>query len=88
MVQPLKNKKHFIIAYHILDIFLMKQKKLRRICERFYKDIDINITFSSLRFSCLSSCKETLPKSPQSYIINQFTCANIKPAILLRVSAI
>ena len=48
------------------------------ICERFCKDIDINIAFSSLKRSSFFSCKGTLPKSLQSSVGYQFTCGECK----------
>ena len=54
------------------------KKKLRHICERLCKDIDINIAFSPLKLSSFFSCKDTLPKSLQSYVVYQFTCAECK----------
>ena len=48
---------------------------LRHICECFCKDIDIKIAFSPLK---LKSCKDTLPKSLQFYVVYQFTCAGCK----------
>ena len=45
------------------------KKKLRHICERFCKDIDIKIAFSPLKLSSFFSCKDTLPKSLQSYVV-------------------
>ena len=54
-----------------------KKNKLRHICERFCKDIDINIAFLPVKLSFFS-CKNTLTKSLQSYVIYQFTCAGCK----------
>ena len=50
------------------------KKKLRHICERFCKNIDINIAFLPLKLSSFFGCKDTLPQSLQSYVIYQFTC--------------
>ena len=54
------------------------KKKLKHICERFRKEIDINIAFSPLKLTIFFSCKDTLPKSLQSYVVYQFTCAGCK----------
>ena len=53
-------------------------KKLRHICERFCKDINIKIAFSPLKLSSFFSCKATLPKYLQSYVAYQFTWAGCK----------
>ena len=54
------------------------KKKLKHICERFCKDIDINIVFSPLKLSSFFSYKDTLPKFLQAYVGYQFTCAGCK----------
>ena len=54
------------------------KKKLRHNCDRFWNDIDIKIAFSPLKRSSFFSCKDTLPKSLQSYVVHQFTCAGRK----------
>ena len=53
----------------------VRKKKLRYICERFCKDIDIKIAFSPLKLSSFFSCKDTIPKSLWSYVVYQFICA-------------
>ena len=40
--------------------------------------IDISIAFLPLKLSSFFSCKDTLPKSLQSYVVYQFTCAGSK----------
>ena len=54
------------------------KKKLKHICGRFCKDIDISIVFSPLKLSSFFSCKDTLSKSLQSYVVYQFTCVGCK----------
>ena len=54
------------------------KKKLRHICDRFRKDFDIKIAFSPLKLSSFFSFKDTLPKSLQSYVVYQYTCAGCK----------
>ena len=68
---------HYSLPY-IGHFSHVTKKKLKHICERFCKDIDISIAFSSLKLSSFFSRKETLPKSLQSYIVYQFTCAGCK----------
>ena len=55
-----------------------KKKKLKHICERFCKGIDISIAFSPLKVSSFFSYKDTLSKSLQFYVFYQFTCAGCK----------
>ena len=52
------------------------RKKLRHIYEHFCKDN--KIAFSPLKRSSFFSCKDTLPKFLQSYVVYQFTCAGCK----------
>ena len=58
------------------------KKKLRHICDSFCKDTDINIAFSPVKLISFFSCKDTLPKSLQSYAVYQFTCAGCKPCYI------
>ena len=74
MIKVLKNKKHYNIAYDILPYIghfsHVTKNKLRHICERFCKDININTESSSINLSSFFSRKDTLPKSlhPISFI--------------------
>ena len=68
---------HYSLPY-IGHFSHVTRKKLRHICERFCKDINIKIAFSPLKLSSFFSCKDTLPKSLQSYVVYQFTCAGCK----------
>ena len=68
---------HYSLPY-IRHFSHVTKKKLKHICERFCKDIDICIAFSPLKLSSFSSCKDILPKSLHSYAANQFTCAGCK----------
>ena len=69
-----QKKLHYSLPYigHFSNV---TKKILRHVCECFCKDIDIKIAFSPLK---LKSCKDTLPKSLQSYVVYQFTCAGCK----------
>ena len=53
---------HYSLPY-IRHFCHLTKKKLRHICERFCKDIDIKISFSPLKLCSFFSCKDTLPKS-------------------------
>ena len=68
---------HYSLPY-IGHLSHVTKKELRHIFERFCKDIDIKIAFSPLKLSSFFSCKDTLPKSLQSYVVYQFTCAGCK----------
>ena len=68
---------HYSLPY-IGNFSHVTKKKLKHICERSCKDIGISIAFSPLKLSSFFSCKDNLSKSPQSYVIYQFTCAGCK----------
>ena len=68
---------HYSLPY-IGHFSHVTKKKLRHICERFCKDIDIKIAFLPLKLSSFFSCKDTLSKSLQSYVVYQFACAGCK----------
>ena len=73
-----KQKALYYSLPHIGHFSHVTKKKLKGICERSCKDIDISIVFSPLKLSSFFSCKGTLPKSSQSYVVYQFTCAGCK----------
>ena len=67
----------------------VRKKKLRHICKRFCKDIEIDIAVWPLKLSSFFICKDTLRKSLQSYAVYKFTCAGCKVCyIMVRVIAI
>ena len=68
---------HYSLPY-IGHFSHVTKKKLRHIWERFCKDIDIKIAFSPSKLSSFFSWNDTLPKSLQSYVVYQFTCAGCK----------
>ena len=68
---------HYSLRY-IGHFSHVTKKKLRHICERFCKDIDIKIAFSPLKLSSFFICKVTVPKSFQFYVCYQFTCVGCK----------
>ena len=68
---------HYSLPY-IGHFSHVTKKKLKHICGRFCKDIDISIVFSPLKLSSFFSCKDTLSKSLQSYVVYQFTCVGCK----------
>ena len=65
---------HYSLPY-IGHFSHVTKKKLKHICERFCKDVDISIAFSPLKLNSFFSCKDTPPKSYQSYVVYQFSCA-------------
>ena len=80
---------HYSLPY-IGHFSHVTKKKLRHICERFCKDIDIKIAFSPLKLSSFFSCN-VLTKSlnlfsPMSFI--SLLVQDVKPVMLVRLSSI
>ena len=78
---------HYSLPY-IGHFSHVTKKKLRHICERFCKDIDIKIAFSPLKLSSFSVVRIPYLNffSPMSFI--SLLVQDVKPVILVRLSAI
>ena len=51
------------------------QPKFKQICDKYCKSTNIVTAFSPLRIGSFFSCKDSVPKFLQSYVVYQFTCA-------------
>ena len=49
--------------------------KLKQICDKYCKNINIIVVFSPLKIGSFFTWKDSIPKFLQSYITYQFTCA-------------
>ena len=49
--------------------------KLNQICDKYCKNTNIVVAFSQLKIGSFFSCKDSIPKFLQSYVVYQFTCA-------------
>ena len=78
---------HYSLPY-IGHFSHVTKKKLRHICERFCKDIDIKIAFSSLKLSSFSVVRIPYLNffSPMSFI--SLLVQDVKPVMLVRLSPI
>ena len=71
---------HYSLPY-IAHFSQVIKNKLRHICERFCKDIDIKIAFSSLRFFPYLNLFSAM-------LLISLIVQDVKPAMLVRLSAI
>ena len=78
---------HYSLPY-IGHFSHVTKKKLRHICERFCKDIDIKIAFSPLNVSSFFSYKDTLPNLSSLMSFISLLAQDVKRVILVRLSAI
>ena len=64
------------INYHLLvRILITLRKKIRELCKRFCKQINIKVVFSPFKICDLLSAKDSLPNALKSYVVYKFTCA-------------
>ena len=54
---------------------------LKQICDKYYKNTNIVVAFSPLKIESLFTCKDSIPKFFQFYVVYQFTC--VQDVILL-----
>ena len=69
---PNSNKKACFKLPHIGAFSNATKIKLRQICEKYCKNIYILVVFSKI--GSFSSCKDSIPKFIQSYVVYQFNC--------------
>ena len=55
--------------------FKLPYIKLKQICDKYCKNTNIVVTFSPLKIGSFFSCKDSIPKFLQLYVVYQFTCA-------------
>ena len=55
--------------------FKLPYIKLKQICDKYCKNTNIAVTFSPLKIGSFFSCKDSIPKFLQFYVVYQFTCA-------------
>ena len=67
------NKKvYFKLAY--IGAFSNATKiKLNQLCDKYCKNTNIVVAFSSLKIGSFFSSKDSIPKFPQSYVVYRFT---------------
>ena len=73
-----KNRTVFFKLPYIGQFSNSTKVKLKEICKRFCKETDIVIALTPLKIGKFFSCKDKIPKSLQSYVVYQFTCAGCK----------
>ena len=83
-----KRKTLYYILQYTGHFSHVTKKKLRSLCERFCKDIDVNIAFSPLKLSSFSLVRTSYLNlfSPMFFI--SLLVQDVKPVTLVRLSAI
>ena len=57
--------------------------KLSQICDKYCKNTNIVVAFSPLKIGSFFSCKDSVSKFLQSYVVYQFTCAGCNVLVTL-----
>ena len=78
---------HYILQY-IGHFSYVTKKKLRHLCERFCKDIDINIAFSPLKLISFSLIRTSYLNLFSSISFISLLVQDVKHDTLVRLSAI
>ena len=69
------NKKVCFKLPYIGTFWNATKIKLNQICDKYCKNTNIVVAFSPLKIGSFFSCKDSVPKFLQSYVVYQFTCA-------------
>ena len=69
------NKIYFKLPY-IGNFSNITKIKLKGICDKYCKNTNIVVAFSLLKIGSFFSCKDSIPKFLQSYVVYQFACAS------------
>ena len=69
------NKKVYFKIPYIRTFSNATKIKLNQICDKCCKNTNIVVAFSPLKIGSFFSCKDSIPKFLQSYVVYQFTCA-------------
>ena len=69
------NKKVYFKLPYIGTFSNATKIKLNQICDKYCKNTNIVVAFLPLEFGSLFSCKDSIPRFLQSYVVYQFTCA-------------
>ena len=69
------NKKVYFKLPYIGTFSNATKIKLNQICDKYCKNTNIVVAFLLLKIGSFFSCKDSIPKFLQSYVVYQFTCA-------------
>ena len=71
-----KTKKVYFKLPYIGNFFQTQPKlSLKQICGKYCENTNIVVAFSPLKIGSFFSCKDSISKFLQSYVVYQFTCA-------------
>ena len=69
------NKKIYFKLPYIGTFSNATKIKLNQICDKYCENTNIAVAFSPLKIGSFFSCKDSILKFIQSYVVYQFTCA-------------
>ena len=69
------NKKVYFKLPYIGNFSNATKIKLNQICDKYCKNTNIVVAFPPLKIGSFFSCKDSISKFLQSYVVYQFTCA-------------
>ena len=70
------NKKVYFKLPYIRTFSNASKIKLKQIHNKYRKNTNIVVGFSLLKIESFISCKDSIPKFLQSYVVYQFNCAS------------
>ena len=80
------NKKVYFKLPHIGTFSNKTKIKLKQICDKYCKNTNVIVAFSPLQIESFFSCKDSIPKFLQFYIVYQFTCAGCNACYIGKTS--
>ena len=76
MVKKKKLMRIIIHSRNLLNGYSRhSRKELEESCDKYCQNTDMVVGFSPLKIESFFSCKNSIPKSHQSYVVYQLTCA-------------
>ena len=66
---------HYLKLPYIGNYSRLTQIKIRQLCKRFCKDLNIKLVFSTFKIKTFFSFKDPIPTALKSFVVYEFTCA-------------
>ena len=76
VVSPSETSTHHYNLPFVGPFSITVERKIRRLIQRFCRNLDIKLFFSPYKFRNLFSVKDTVPKSLRSRVVYKFSCAD------------
>ena len=81
------NKKVYFKLPHIRTFSNKTKIKLKQICDKYCKNTNVVVAFSLLQIESFFSCKDSISKFLQFYVVCQFTYAGCNASYIGKTSA-